>query len=244
MEKYTEILNIKYSETDQNFLIKPYSLLNFLQDIASKNAEDLGFGYSLMKNNNCAWYLIKYRMEFEEYPSNIEEITLETEPRGYNKIFAYRNFTIRKKQKIIARISSIWSIVNIKTHAMLPIQEIIDNPNMPVFTKNEEDLTFSKITSIKKSDIEQDFTVRYNDLDVNGHANNGNYIIWAFEPLSSDFKNTHRIKTLDIIYKKEAKYGENITSQISYKTDKTTVHCLKNENGEDLCLLECQWETI
>ena len=43
---YEEKITVKYSEIDQNQALKPYSLLNFLQDIASKNAEDLGFGYS------------------------------------------------------------------------------------------------------------------------------------------------------------------------------------------------------
>ena len=64
---YSEQINIKYSEIDQNQALKPYSLLNYLQDIASKNAEDNGFGYSYIHPRNYAWFLIKYRMEFDEY---------------------------------------------------------------------------------------------------------------------------------------------------------------------------------
>lgn len=240
--KYSETIKIKYSETDQNLAIKPFALLNFLQDIASKNAEDRGFGYSFMHPKNYAWFLIKYRMEFEEYPFDIQDLTLETEPRGYNKIFAYRNFAIKKNGKLMARISSMWAIIDTIKHSMLPIQNVINSPFMPIFEKNNEDLNFEKIPPILKADTEKEFEVRYNDLDVNGHANNGNYIVWAFEPLSFDFKNTHRIKTLDIIYKKEAKYKENIISEIEFKTDKTTLHCLKNKTGEDLCLIKCQWE--
>ena len=74
---YEEQITIKYSETDQNLAMKPYALLNFLQDIASKNAEDLGFGYSYISQNNLAWFLIKYRMEFNNYPVNIETIITE-----------------------------------------------------------------------------------------------------------------------------------------------------------------------
>ena len=58
--KYSEKITIKYSETDQNLAMKPYALLNFLQDIASKNAEDKGFGYSYIYPKNYAWFLIKY----------------------------------------------------------------------------------------------------------------------------------------------------------------------------------------
>ena len=86
----------------------------------------------------------------------------------------------------------------------------------------------------------KEFEVRYNDLDVNGHANNGNYITWAFETLDYEFLTNHKIKTLDMFFKKEAKYGEKIISEVEIK-DNTTVHRIKNLNNEDLCLVQCEW---
>lgn len=239
---YEEKLTVKYSEIDQNQALKPYSLLNFLQDIASKNAEDWGFGYSFINPKNCAWFLLKYRMEFEDYPFDIQELTLKTEPRGYNKLFAYRDFELYHEKKLLARMHSLWSLVDIKNRTMVPISHIIDNnPRMSIFMKREDDLSFAKIPSIEKVELEKEFEVRYNDLDVNGHANNGNYIVWAFEPLNFEFKNTHRIKILDMIYKKEAKFGEKVISQIEFKDEHTTLHRLQNIEGEDLCLLQCIW---
>ena len=76
---YEEKITVKYSEIDQNLAMKPFALLNFLQDIASKNAEDWGFGYSYIHPRNYAWFLIKYRMEFEEYPFDIQDLILKTE---------------------------------------------------------------------------------------------------------------------------------------------------------------------
>ncbi len=239
---YEEKIIVKYSETDQNLAMKPYALLNFLQDIASKNAEDLGFGYSYIKPKNYAWFLIKYRMEFEEYPFDIQELILKTEPRGYNKLFAYRDFELHRENKLLARMHSMWSLVDINTRTIAPIATVIpDNPNMIQFQKRDDDMSFAKISAVEKADIEKEFEVRYNDLDVNGHANNGNYIVWALEPLSFEFKNVHKIKTIDMIYKKEAKFGEKLISQIEYKTDNITAHRLKNAEGDDLFLLQCQW---
>ncbi|MBQ7287695.1 MAG: hypothetical protein IJW73_08055 [Candidatus Gastranaerophilales bacterium] len=51
---------ISYSQMDCNLALKPFVLMNFLQDIASKSAENLGFGYSYISQNNLAWFLIKY----------------------------------------------------------------------------------------------------------------------------------------------------------------------------------------
>ena len=238
---YEERINIKYSETDQNLAMKPFALLNFLQDIASKNAEDLGFGYSFIHPKNYAWFLIKYRMEFEEYPVDIQELTLKTEPRGYNKLFAFRDFELFKEDKLLGRMHSMWSVVDIESRSMVPVPTVFsENSRMVPFQKRDDDLGFVKISPITNPTLEKEFEVRYNDLDVNGHANNGNYIVWAFEPLSFEFKNTHKIKTLDMFFKKEAKYGECIISELEIK-DNTTTHRIRNLNNEDLCLIECNW---
>lgn len=242
---YTKTITIKYSETDQNLAMKPYALLNFLQDIASENAEQWGFGYSYIYPKNYAWFLLKYRMEFDEYPFDVQDLELTTEPRGYNKLFAYREFELKNKEKRIGRMFSMWSLVDIDNRSMVPISSIItDNRHMTVYEKRDTDLSFQKVTPVTDAEIEKEFEVRYNDLDVNGHANNGNYIVWAFEPLSFEFKNEHKIKTLDMVFKKEARFGEQITSQVQFKDETTTLHRLQNKDGEDLCLIECQWDKI
>ena len=239
---YEEKITVKYSEIDQNLAMKPFALLNFLQDIASKNAEDWGFGYSFIHPRNYAWFLIKYRMEFEDYPFDIQDLTLKTEPRGYNKLFAFRDFELFKDEKLLGRMHSMWSIVDINSRSMVPVPSVFEgNKYMTPFEKREDDLSFAKISPITNPTLEKEFEVRYNDLDVNGHANNGNYIVWAFEPLSFEFKNNHKIKTIDMIYKKEAKFGEKLVSQIEFKNENTTIHRLQNLEGEDLFLLECEW---
>ena len=122
------------------------------------------------------------------------------------------------------------------------VENVIQNPYMPKFQANETDLKFGKIPQISKVDLQKEFEVRYNDVDVNLHANNGNYIVWAFEPLSFEFKNTHNMKNVDMVFKKEARFGEQLVSQVQFKDEDTTLHRLQNENGEDLCLIECFWE--
>ena len=241
---YEEKLIVKYSEIDQNLAMKPFALLNFLQDTASKNAEDLGFGYSFIYPKGYAWFLIKYRMEFIDYPFNVQEMILKTEPRGCNKLFAYRDFELYSNNRLLARMHSMWSLVDIKSRFLVPIKSVIDdNKYMIEFKKRDDDLNFAKINSIFNSEIiEKEFEVRYNDLDVNGHANNGNYIVWALEPLSYEFKNANKIKTMDMIYKKETKFGEKLIAQVIVNNETETIHKLINLAQEDLFLLKCTWE--
>lgn len=242
---YSENIVVKYSETDQNLAMKPYALLNFLQDIASKNANEWGFGYPCLHPKNMGWFLIKYRMEFEEYPFDVREYTLTTEPRGYNRMFAFREFDLKNGEKLMARMFSQWTVVDMSTRSLIsPAEAIGENPHMTAYEKREDDLKFGKISPVNNPELEKEFEVRYNDIDVNGHANNGNYIVWAFEPLSFEFKNSHSIKNIDMVFKKEARYGEKVTSLVEFKEENKTVHCLKNADNEDLFLSECEWSKI
>ena len=240
---YQENIEVKYSEVDFKQALKPSYLLNFLQDLASKNAENLGFGYSYTSSKNLGWYLLKYRMEFTNYPKSVKELTLKTEPRGCNKLFAYRDFWIYDKEILLGKIFSVWSLVDMKTKSLVPAQDALNNPNMAGFEKREDDLAFKKIVPIKKIDIEKFFDIRYDDIDVNCHVNNCNYIIWALEPLDFNFRSSHKIKNLDIQFKKEVKYGTKIISQIEFINENTTVHVIKNsKTDEELCLVEILWE--
>lgn len=238
----TDNIKIKYSEMDHNLALKPFALLNFLQDIASESAENLGFGYSFISKNNYAWFLIKYRMEFIEYPVSVYDLTIKTQPRGFNKLFAYREFEILENDKLLGRVFSVWTIVDINTRNSVPIANAISNNEYMIpYIKKEDDLAFTKIKTISNASLSKEFEVRYNDLDVNGHANNGNYIVWAFEPLSLEFKTSHKIKTLDMVFKKEVKYAEKIVVKVEFIDEKTTVHIIKNMNGDEICLIQCNW---
>ena len=43
---FEENVKIRYSEMDYDLVLKPSALLQFMHDLASDNAEKLGFGYS------------------------------------------------------------------------------------------------------------------------------------------------------------------------------------------------------
>ncbi|MCI1273685.1 MAG: thioesterase [Clostridiaceae bacterium] len=239
---FNKEIHVNYSEMDYNLVLKPSALLNYLQDLASDNAEVLGFGYSTTYPKNLGWFLLKYRMEFEEYPQSLYDIRMETEARGYNKLFAHRDFKIFDKEKCLGKISSVWSLVDLSTKQLLHVEKTLDTPNLRKHEKRIEDLTFEKIPEITHIDIQKEFEIRFDDIDVNQHVNNCNYIIWAFEPLDFTFRSQKKLKTLDIVYKKEIQYGNKILSLVEIQGN-TTIHNLKNaQTGEDLCQIKAEWK--
>lgn len=233
---------LKYYEMDFKMVLKPSALLNFLQDMATINAEMLGFGYSFTHPKNYGWFLVKYRIEFGDYPQELDDLIIKTEARGYSKILAFRDFEIwtSDNKKMLGRAQSQWMMVDLETKSVLPLAKVFDF--MPQYEKRETDLIFNKVFPPEKFDYEKTFEIRYDDIDVNQHVNNANYIVWAFETLPWEFKAQYKLKTLDIIYKKEIAFGNSVVSQAQIN-GKNSVHVLKNAaTGEDLCLLNAVWE--
>ena len=239
----TEKFVIRYSDCDCNGNLKPFSLLNFFQDMAAESAERLGFGYSVIYPQQLMWILLKYRIEFVDYPQHIKELTIKTQPRGYNRMFAYRNFEVYADGKLCARASSVWALVHSQSLEIAHVEQVLGgNENMIKFVPGETDLKFGKIPVIAQADYQHTFEVRYNDIDINKHANNGNYIVWALEPLPYAWKYEKKLKNIDIIFKKEIKYGEQLVSQVQQVDEHTTLHTLRHaQTHEDLCLLKCEW---
>lgn len=238
----TENVKIRYSELDFDKSLKPSALLNLFQDIAVENADKLGFGAKDFIERKLLWFLLKYHIEFLSYPMDTSELTLKTEPRGYHRLFAYRNFEVYSAENLVVRASSLWSLVNYETKSIVNIDNIIKSPYMPKFVAGDNDLSFERIPSLTKADYQKEFEVRYNDIDGNRHANNGNYVIWGMEPLSYGFRKHHKLKSMDIVFKKEIKYGERLLSQVQFITKDKTVHILKNiQTNEEICQLCCSW---
>jgi len=241
---YQKTYSIKYYEMDFNQVLKPSALLNFLQDMATENAQMLGFGASFTFENNYAWFLVKYHMEFDEYPCALDGIVIKTEPRGVNKIIANRDFEIwNSRGNRLGRAASNWTLVDLNTKNILPIAKVI--PCMIHFEKRESDMNFIKITPPEKTEFEKTFEIRFDDIDINRHVNNANYIVWAFEALPYDFKAQYRLKILDIAYKKEIAFGHKVVScvQISEENgQKVSLHAVKNATTqEELCLVKALW---
>ena len=122
---FCEDIKVKYSEMDYKLSLKPSALLNFLQDMASQNAENLGFGYSYIEKRRLCWFLLKYHMEFLDYPVSVYDLTIKTEPRGYLKQFAFRDFELCQGQKCLAKIISTWSLVDMNSKSIVPIEKAL-----------------------------------------------------------------------------------------------------------------------
>ena len=236
--------SIRYDEVDMDDTLKPVSLLNFLQDVASINANERDFGSDFIFSHGLAWFVLKYRIEIYDYDKNIKQLDIKTCSRGAAKLFAYRDFDVIQRGNLIARATSQWGLVDFNSKKMLPPLEVLKN--IQQYEKREDDLKFDKIPDVTNPDKQCEFEVKYDDIDVNMHVNNVRYLHWALETLDYNFRKTHKVNTIDIYYKKEITYGARVLSEMAFgENQRCSIHRIKNADNHDvLCSIKIEYDGL
>ena len=236
---------IKYYEQNVKGYLKESALFNFLQDIATLSAESLGFGPSFVFSKNYAWVVLKYHIEIYSEIRNFSSIEIRTESRGTTKLFAFRDFELYSPNKeLVGKVVSAWALIDMSSRKMLPMQKVLDF--VQHFEKRENDLEYSVIEPVLTSEYQKDFEIRFDDIDVNHHANNSNYIVWALETLPDEFRMMYNPKVIDIKYSKEIGTGGEITAKTQKFSSGSTVktlHLIKNKKtNEELASINIIWK--
>lgn len=242
------IYNVSMSEIDRCQMVKPAALLNFMQDLAAKsiNRIDENLSCEALLDKGLGWFLIRYRIEFDDYPIGVDAVKVLTECRGVNRMTTYRDFDVYdlKSDKRLLRAVTSWFLVDLKSKSIANILQ--NSPDFITFEKREDDLSLQKIRPITEPDKEKMFHVRYDDLDMNGHVNNTVYITWAMETLDFDFRASHKLKFLDVYFKHEVKYGDDILSAVKMDSENLiSTHLITDsKTGTEVCLLKAQYIAI
>lgn len=236
---------IKYYEQNVKGSLKESALLNFMQDIATLSAESLGFGPSFVFSNNYAWVVLKYHIELYDEIKNTNTLIIKTEPRGTSRLYAYRDFEFFVNNgKPAGKAVSTWALIDMNTRKLLPAEQILAD-YMPHYEKRDSELDYNKILLPEKEDYQKEFEVRFDDIDINNHANNCNYIIWALESLDNDFRIKYRPAVIDIKYRKETTCGSKVISIAQKVKDNniiSTRHVIKEDNSnEELASVLIKW---
>lgn len=231
---------ISMAEYDLQYRLKPSALLNLLQDMGARNIYGTPFGNHELNAQNLGWFLVRYRIEVDKYPKELSEINLKTENRGTLRQTAYRDFEAYTPEgERLLRATTSWLMVDLESKSLVNIEQKF--PDIKKFEKRENDLTLRKLKTITEWNKEKEFHVRYQDLDMNGHVNNTIYISWAMEALDMEFLNSHNIKNIDIYFKHEVRYGDDIIS-LAYVQDDYSEHLIKiADSNEEVCLIRIEY---
>lgn len=203
---YERVFEITSADTDRYGRLKSSHLLSFLQEVAGDHSAILGTDREKLMQQNLFWAVIRHRVQITRLPGSGEKITVQTWPMPTTRT-AYPRSTVAYDEagNECFRGISLWVLMDAKSRAMvLPGKSGVTVSGM---------LTGSELAapgSMALQDLGKVVTrtVRYTDLDVNGHMNNCRYLDWVTDTLPGSFHGTHSVSEFTLNYLSEAREGE------------------------------------
>ncbi|WP_159561364.1 acyl-[acyl-carrier-protein] thioesterase [Streptococcus halichoeri] len=240
-QTYQEYLTIPFDLCDEKGDIQLPLLLAYCIALSGKQTRLLNRSDSyIFEHYHWVWIVTDHEMTFHQMPHCHQTISIETEAVSYNKFFCYRHFKIYDQAgQLMVEIVSHFALMDPETRKVQVIPEELVAPFESAFVK--------RIRRVPKLEPlltyqEETYQVRYYDIDMNGHVNNGVYIQWAYDALGYEFLHRHRPKSLQLKYIREVKPGGTVQSRVHQ--DQLTSYHEVTSAGQLNAQALFTWQTI
>ena len=228
------------SEVSPGLALKPFHLLNMLQDAADGAVESVNPPESYW-TNGCGWMLIKYSIRLSR-PLVVGDCgRINTGHQLQRDLYSARRFVIYDAQENEFGVAdSLWVYVDLKKRRPLRLSRIL--PEV-FFTSSQYDAfapSFGKPEEPERVDLSVGVRVRLGDIDMNGHVNNAYYVSWAAESLPKDVYMSCGLCGAEILYKHEAVYGMELTVE-TQRDGLDFRHRITASDGTEIAILSTRW---
>jgi len=203
---------------------------NFMLQVATKHAEDRGFGFNSMTGQKRVWVLSRIAIEVLEYPHNDSNIKVHTWVSDVNKIFTERCFAFEDESgKMLGYARSVWASIDMETRRPTNVLEL---EGLSDYSTGEPCPIegIKKILPVKDSEPYNSFDVKYSDIDINKHLNSMKYIEHYIDMFDIEIFKEKEIKRFEISYLNEAYYGAIL--DLYKKNEEKDVYILEMKNGD------------
>jgi acyl-ACP thioesterase len=210
MDVWKENHTVGFTAVDESGALTLAAAFDYFQEAAIRHAENLGVGRDPMSALGQGWVLSRLSALLRRRPRQTEELTVRTWPRGWERLFAIRDFDIQDQAGtpvVIAR--SCWLIVDMEKRRPLrprtAMEKLPLNEGLDALTDGGKGLDAP--ANMEKA---AERTAAYSDIDFNGHMNNARYVQWIQDILEPGSLAQAKTMRLDINYLREVKLGETL----------------------------------
>jgi medium-chain acyl-[acyl-carrier-protein] hydrolase len=234
---------IYWYDTDTNGQLKMSAIANYLQETAWRHANHLGFGYEDAQKRNEFWVVISLMIRMVGHPQWGQKITVETWPKGVDKLFAYRDFRISDQNgTVIGAATSAWMILDLTTRR--PKSVDIVRPVLHLATSQDIlDCNPPLLKPMNGIVTSEPRKVRFSEVDQYGHVNNTRYIDWSLDALPDELHRKYTKRTLVINYLSEVRANERMMISTGPVVDNSVVvQGTRDDDGKVAFRTRLDWE--
>lgn len=199
MEVKEAKFTVRTYECQPDGSIKIASLMQYLQEVASVHAEQLGFGRTWLNEINSYWVLSNFRIEIARLPKWNDQVTIRTWPSGCTRLIATREFVGKDEQDSqFFKAGSEWMVLDKqRTRPKNLFRLDFSLPKTGTKALPEELSRLEPRDDYRKI---QRVRVPYSSIDLNGHVNNTEYVRWGIDALRRTFELKDTIRSLQVTY--------------------------------------------
>jgi len=243
MEIIREKNRVKAHEIDCKGRMSLPALINNMQEAAWNNAELLGASVARLQEDGISWVLTRLKMEIDRFPHHKDYYYIESWPSGENRSFVYRDYRVYDEEGIcIARATSTWLVFDLDSRKMVAIPDWLKSLTSLQMGKEVLTVATGKIPIVPPDPEGLRFPVRWHDIDTNQHLSNVCYFQCAIEGMPLEVLSEKTIKSIDMNFRSESSWGDNLQVSVEQKKAGTYLHTLRRESDDKiLALAKSSW---
>ena len=195
--------------------IKLQKVLEFFEDSGGVHSNLVGNSISTMLQNGKTWILSDWKVKiFKKIQSKAEKCEVSTWilPQK-SPFYSIREYELRFDDEVCIVATSRWVLFDILNLKIAKIdKELIGIYEAEEFTNFQND-SFKKIEIPQSFDTTKQIYIRKSDIDINDHVHNTIYLDFAYEVLPDEIFKNLNFSQIQISYKNDIKYSENIIAK-------------------------------
>ena len=223
---FEDIYRTSFSQTGIHDVLTNKSILSILENVAGAHSAYVHYTFEDLAKENLTWVLLNWKLKVLKRIGGEENIRIQTWGRLVTKIFVLRDFKVfNEKGELCAIATSKWCLVDTTKGKIAKMPD-----NLQEIYGGFHDESVFGITDVPKlaqptsTPIAADtYKIRRFDLDLNKHVHNLNYLNIAYELLPEDVYDGEELNNVEILYKRELKYGDIVKSYLYKDNDVYTV---------------------
>lgn len=223
---FEDTYRTSFSQTGIHNVLTNKSILSILENIAGCHSAFVHFTFTDLSKYNLTWVILNWKLKVLKRINADVNVKVQTWVRFVNKLFVIRDFKIFDEFGNLCVIAtSKWCLVDTIKGRIAKMPDNLEETYHGIHNESVfeiEDLP--KLTEPKIESINTDtYKIRKFDLDLNKHVHNLNYLNIAYEILPDEIYDGEELNNVEILFKKELKYGDTVKSYLYKEGNSYTI---------------------
>jgi medium-chain acyl-[acyl-carrier-protein] hydrolase len=244
MEAHRQKFTVHTYEIDPFHELSVAGLAGYLQETAWVHARELGYGIEDLMRRGLTWVIVRQQLQRSRPAWLGSTLEVRTWPSGRDRLALLRDHEVRDEHgESVGRAVSHWFILDVAKRRPVQPEEVVA-PSMLKEVDHVLPVAHDKLPGLETWQDEVRLPVRYQDIDMNQHANHTSYLDWAVEALPEEIWRGRRLVEYDVQYLGEGRRGDVVLSRMAPAGEDGAFHHAlhREEDGKELGRVRTRWQ--